>query len=239
MNAYLMLGDLKINMTRRIKHVIKNLLFKAFIFQYRSLHRFGVLPFSRNFGIERGSPVGRYYVENFLLAKQTYVKGRCLEFGQSRYKSFFPFAEKYEVIDIVNRRGVNYVCDIHNINSMPKGVFNTIICTQVFEHLAHPEIASRSIYELLAQDGVLLLTAPFINPVHYIPTDFRRFTPECLQMILEEAGLVVDEIDFGGNSLVSTGSLLGMVQEDFSKRELELKDPVYPYNVCIRAHRAK
>ena len=83
----------------------------------------------------------------------------------------------------------------------------------------------------------LLLTAPFINPVHYVPTDFRRFTPECLEMLLRDAGFEIDSVDFGGNSLVGTGSLLGMVQEDFSVKELELKDPIYPYNVLVRAHR--
>ena len=56
-------------------------------------------------------------------------------------------------------------------------------------------------------------------------------------MLLEDAGFIVDELDFGGNSLVSTGSLMGMIQADFSTRELDEKDAVYPWNILARVHR--
>src|SRR5262249_24270557 len=120
---------------------------------------------------------------------------------------------------------------------MPLEHFDAVVCVQVFEHLVYPERAANSLFRIMSPGAVLLLTAPFINPVHYVPTDFRRFTPECLEMTLRDAGFVVELVDFGGNSLVGTGSLLGMVQEDFTTRELDAKDPVYPYNVLIRARK--
>jgi SAM-dependent methyltransferase len=225
------------NCVRYIKRKIKSILFRHYIFHHKMLHGLGVLPFSRNFGRERGTPVGRYYVESFLRKNSQYVRGRCLEFGDSRYRKLFPKVQTYQVVDLLPHAGVDLVCDIHDISSMPSCVFDSIICTQVFEHLAYPEKAAQSLHDLLVPGGVVLLTAPFISPIHYVPTDFRRFTPACLKMILEDAGLVVDEIDYGGNSLVGTGSLLGMVQEDFSRKELEYKDPSYPYNILVMAHR--
>jgi SAM-dependent methyltransferase len=218
-----------------LTQTIRLILFKIYVQMHRFLHSIQVLPFSRTFGVERGSPVGRYYVENFLRENAESITGRCLEFGDDRYKSYFPKVTQYEVVDIIEHPGVKYVCDIHEPTGMPKDYFNAIICTQVFEHLAYPEKAANSLYGLMAPGGILLLTAPFINNVHYGPTDFRRFTPECLDMIIKEAGFDVEIVSFGGNSLVGTGSLLGMVQEDFSKIELEIKDPVYPYNILIRA----
>jgi hypothetical protein len=89
----------------------------------------------------------------------------------------------------------------------------------------------------IAPDGVLLLTAPFINQVHYDPTDFRRFTPNGLELILRDSGFEMEVVDFGVNTLVGTGSLLGLVQEDFTPAELDKKDPVYPYNVLISARK--
>lgn len=218
-----------------LKESMRLSLFKIYIQFHRFLHFIKVLPYSRTFGAERGSPVGRYYVEKFLRENADSIKGRCLEFGEDRYKLFFPKITEHEVIDVIERPGVKYVCDIHEPRGMPVNFFNAIICTQVFEHLAYPEKAAKSLYDLMAPGGILLLTAPFINPVHYVPTDFRRFTPECLHMIIEEAGFIVETASFGGNSLVGTGSLLGMVQEDFSINELEIMDPVYPYNILIRA----
>ena len=227
----------ELKLRRSSKGVIRYGLFRLYILIHRFFHAINVLPYSRNFGLERGSPVGRYYVEKFLRENAGRITGRCLEFGEPRYKSYFPKATRYEITDVVSRPGVNYVCDIHNPQGMPKDYFDAVICTQVFEHLAHPERAAQSLYELMAPGGILLLTAPFINPVHYVPTDFRRFTPECLDMIIQEAGFIVESIGYGGNSLVSTGSLMGMVQEDFSIAELEKKDPVYPYNILIRARK--
>lgn len=223
--------------TTNVKKKVKLGLFKLYVQIHRFFHAINVLPYSRNFGLERGSPVGRYYVEKFLRENAESIAGNCLEFGEPRYKSYFPKAAKYEITDVVSRPGVHYVCDIHEPQGMPKNYFNAVICTQVFEHVAYPEKAARSLFELMAPGGILLLTAPFINPVHYVPTDFRRFTPECLDMIIQDAGFVVEMVGFGGNSLVSTGSLLGMVQEDFSTAELEKKDPVYPYNILVRARK--
>jgi SAM-dependent methyltransferase len=226
-----------LKLKQSLKEAARYSLFKLYVNLHRFLHSINVLPYSRNFGLERGSPVGRYYVEKFLRENALSIVGRCLEFGEDRYKSYFPKATEYEVTDVVERPGVKYVCDIHEPKGMPKDHFNAIICTQVFEHLAYPERAAKSLYELMAPGGILLLTAPFINPVHYVPTDFRRFTPECLEMIIKEAGFDVEIVSFGGNSLVGTGSLLGMVQEDFSVAELEKKDPVYPYNILIKARK--
>lgn len=220
-----------------MKLLIRRWLFRIYILHHRLMHRIGVLPFDRDFGDSRGTPVGRYYVEKFLRENADQVRGRCLEFGDPRYKSYFPAAEKYEVVSIKPGPGVDYVCDIHDPKGLPEGEYDSIVCTQVFEHLARPELAAQSLYRLLKPGGVLLLTAPFLNPVHGLPLDFRRFTPNALELILQDAGLVVDSIDFGGNSNVSLGSMLGMVQEDFTTKELEIKDPVYPYNCLIRAHR--
>lgn len=222
---------------QRFKQFIRYSLFRLYIQIHRFLHKIDVLPYSRNFGIGRGSPIGRYYVEKFLREHADSITGRCLEFGEPRYKSYFPKATKYEITDVVPRPGVDYICDIHEPQGLPKNYFDAVICTQVFEHLAYPEKAAKSLFEVMAPGGVLLLTAPFINPVHYVPTDFRRFTPECLDMIIKDAGFHMEVVSFGGNSLVGTGSLLGMVQEDFSIAELEMKDPIYPYNILIKARK--
>jgi SAM-dependent methyltransferase len=220
-----------------MKRLIKKTLFYSYILHHRLLHRIGVLPFDRDFGSSRGTPIGRYYVEKFLRENADRVRGRCLEFGDARYKALFTGAEKYEVVNIKPGPGVDYVCDIHDTRSMPQETFDTIICTQVFEHLAWPEKAAVSLYGLLRPGGLLLLTAPFLNPVHGLPADFRRFTPGGLDLILRGAGFVMDSVDFGGNSSVGLGSLLGMVTEDFTTTELDVKDPVYPYNCLLRGHR--
>lgn len=216
--------------------MIKKLFLKIYCHLHKYLHRNGILPLSRNFGVERGTPVGRYYIDKFIVSNCNTVSGDFLEFGAvARYKKYFNKHISYDTISIFDEEGITYVADIHNISELPDKKFDCIVCTQVFEHLKSPETAALSLYYLLKEKGVLLFTAPFINNVHGCPSDYRRFTVEGCRFILESAGFNIEYIDFGGNCMVSTGSLLGMVVEDFSSEDLSFKDEIYPYNILIRA----
>ena len=46
-----------------------------------------VKPLSDVFGLDRGTPIDRYYVENFLKTRSGLIKGRVLEIGDSIYLS--------------------------------------------------------------------------------------------------------------------------------------------------------
>ncbi len=218
-----------------------NIIFlKIYCALHRHLHKLNILPLSRNFGVERGTPVGRYYVEQFVKSNGNNIHGDILEFGASaRYKKFFNGFESYETISVSNEPGITYIADIHNMNELPNKKFDCIVCTQVFEHLKYPESAAKSLFFMLKDNGILLFTAPFINNVHGCPSDYRRFTLDGCRLILEDAGFYLEQISYGGNCMVSTGSLMGMVAEDFSESDLNTKDDVYPYNILIRAVKLK
>lgn len=215
--------------------IVKRLIVMLYIYLYRYLNNNNVLPLSKKFGIERGTPIGRYYIDKFLKEHSSSIRGRCLEFGNPTYKSYFPNASKYEIISVREDPNVDIVADVHNSSSLPVEIYDSIICTQVFEHLSHPHIAAKSLYSMMKPGGVLLFTVPFINNIHYSPGDYYRFTPDACKQILEDAGFLIEVIDFGGNAMVSIGSLLGMVAEDFTEEELRMKDSVYPYNNLVKA----
>src|SRR5262249_19247949 len=42
-------------------------------------------PISRSFGLDRGTPIDRYYIEKFLAAHGADIKGRALEIGDASY----------------------------------------------------------------------------------------------------------------------------------------------------------
>ena len=77
-----------------------------------------------NLDRERGTPIGRYYVEKFIKENSSRIRGRCLEFGEARYKSFFNNVDSYSVLDVIVRPDVDIVCDIHDIQSIPKQSFD-------------------------------------------------------------------------------------------------------------------
>jgi len=53
-------------------------------------------------------------------------------------------------------------------------VFDTVICTQVIEHVPRPWLVVHEIYRVLKEGGHLLLSTPFLYPYHLEPRDYFR-----------------------------------------------------------------
>lgn len=66
--------------------------------------------------------------------------------------------------------------------------FDTVICTQVFEHLPNPHYKALEISRVLKPGGKVLISVPFAWPLHESPYDFFRYTQYGLQAILKSAG---------------------------------------------------
>lgn len=47
--------------------------------------------------------------------------------------------------------------------------YDVILCTEVFEHVPHPELAIKEFNRILRKGGVLILTAPFSSWTHFAP----------------------------------------------------------------------
>ena len=60
-----------------------------------------------------------------------------------------------------------------------------------------PEAAVREMARVLRPGGRLLLTVPFSQPLHELPSDYWRFTPSALRLLAEESGLEIERIDDG------------------------------------------
>ena len=74
--------------------------------------------------------------------------------------------------------------------------FDAVVSDQVLEHVeGNPQQAVDETLRVLKPGGIVLHTTCFINPIHGAPSDFWRFTPEALKLLV--AGKA-DVIDSGG-----------------------------------------
>jgi predicted TPR repeat methyltransferase len=66
---------------------------------------------------------------------------------------------------------------------------DTVIATELFEHIPNIEQVLGEICRVLSDKGILFFTVPFIWPLHETPFDEYRYTPYSLKRLLKKAGL--------------------------------------------------
>lgn len=114
-----------------------------------------------------------------------YVNGKVLDVGadDSPYKQFMSF-KKHFILDIKDKPNVDYVQDIHH-TTFPNNHFDTIVATEVLEHLHNPRQAVKEIHRILKPNSFFIGSVPFIHQVHGAPYDFFRFTSYGLNEVFD------------------------------------------------------
>jgi len=87
-----------------------------------------------------------------------------------------------------------------NILNLPfeDGEFDAVVSDQVLEHVeGNPQAAIDETFRVLKQNGIALHTTCLINPVHGAPSDYWRFTPNALRLLVTKNGEVIDAGGWG------------------------------------------
>lgn len=72
--------------------------------------------------------------------------------------------------------------------------FDSVLCSQVLEHVFNPEEFLSEIRRVLRPGGKLLLTVPFVWDEHEQPADFGRYSSFGIRALLERHGFSVEEL---------------------------------------------
>jgi SAM-dependent methyltransferase len=133
-------------------------------------------------------------------AATRYARGRLLDIGcgtKPWLSTFAPYVDQHIGADHASTlhglTAVDVVSDAYDI-SLPDASVETILLTEVLEHLERPSDALDECARLLRPRGHLILTTPFTWPLHEEPRDFYRYSPHGLRYLAEGAGFEVIEI---------------------------------------------
>jgi len=141
-------------------------------------------------------------VINHLLS---HIHGRVLDLGagSAKYKEMIlQKASEYRSCDAAKNINIDDVCDVLNLQYPPES-FETVISTQVIEHVNNPYKMAEQIFKVLKPGGKVIVTAPFLIPMHSDPDDYFRFTPSGLSEIFKQSGFVIIESGhYGGFFMV-------------------------------------
>ncbi len=142
----------------------------------------------------------RYLLKQQLRSVASYVHGDVLDVGAgdyARYKSLFSYS-KYITMDHVKSENTDVVGRIEDI-PFPDNSFDSVICTQVLEHVPNPFMAVAELRRVLRPTGTCLITVPQMNEIHEAPRDYFRYTQYGIRSIFEGAGMeCIEELQRGG-----------------------------------------
>lgn len=199
-------------------------------------------PFSTQFGYDRGGPVDRYYIENFLAENASLIKGRILEIGDNEYTLKFG-GDKIEKSDILHiddsNKKATFIGDLSDAPHLPSDSFDCIVLTQTLHLIYDYKAAIETCYRVLKPNGTLLLTVPGIS--HIAQDEWRKywlwaFTNASMERIMQEhfPGNNVS-INTYGNVLVASAFLYGMGLPEMKKEQMDYHDPHYQVIITVRA----
>ena len=208
--------------------------------------RFGnlrrVSPLSRRWGLDRGRPVDRYYIERFLERHQGDIGGRVLEIGDNRYTVRFG-GDRVVVSDILHvnegHPEATIIGDITKADHIPSDSFDCIIFTQTLQLIFEAGAAVRTLHRILKPGGVLLCTFPGITH-----TGDREWGESWYWSFTTRSAGAVFERDFPnsrvaveshGNVLAASAFLYGMADHELTPSELDHHDPPYDMVITVRA----
>ena len=202
-------------------------------------------PVSATFGFERGQPIDRYYIENFLARQAEDVRGRVLEVRGNAYTRRFG-GQRVEVSDVLdvaedNRQATIYA-DLTRADHVPSEAFDCIILTQTLHFVYDVRSAARTLQRILKPGGVLLATFPGISKTGCKECGKHgeqycwMFTKMSAQCLFEETFPTADlRVEAHGNVLAAVSFLHGLATEELRQEELDHHDPDYEVLITLRA----
>lgn len=204
------------------------------------------VPASRVFGLDRGTPINRYYIEKFLAGRADLIHGRVLEVGASDYSRRFggERVERFEVLHATaGNPAATIVGDLADAASLPAGAMDCFICTQTFDCIYDVQKAVLGAHHLLKPGGVLLATMSGISQISRYDMErwgeFWRFTTASVTRLFQPVFSGGVEVESFGNLPAAIAFLQGLAVEDLPAPELlDERDADYQLVITVVARKA-
>jgi len=184
------------------------------------------------------------HLRNSMSQTSSYLHGKCIDIGSGNS----PY--KKEILNNVDE----YICvdkgSVHkhmfstskesfidaDIKELPfeDETIDSIVLTQVLEHIDEPYIALSELKRVLKKDGIIILSVPFIYQAHATPYDFFRFSEYGLKELCKKYDFEILEFHYQGYLGTTLVSILnGFIWQLSSKSKLLRNTFLLPFLLAI------
>lgn len=155
--------------------------------------------------------VAEFYDQNLKL----HAKGKLLDLGCGKvplYNAYKEFVTENICVDWGNTLHENefldFECDLTKDLPFERESFDTIILSDVLEHIPQPEHLWKEMARILRINGKIIMNVPFYYFIHASPFDYYRYTEFALRRFVEQSGLNLVELrSIGGTPEILTDIL--------------------------------
>jgi SAM-dependent methyltransferase len=138
---------------------------------------------------------------------QRHAKGKLLDLGCGKVPLFMAYKD-YVIENICvdwentlhKNEHLDFECDLAKTLPFKDGEFDTIILSDVLEHIPQPEHLCAEMSRILAIHGRIIMNVPFYYWLHEHPHDYYRYTEFALRRLVETSGLKLLQLDSIGGA---------------------------------------
>jgi SAM-dependent methyltransferase len=141
-------------------------------------------PIIKRYSKGKLADIGCGDVPYYLFYKDLVTENICVDWGNSAHDISF----------------LDYEADLNKpIDILSSNTFDTVLCTDVLEHINKPTILFSEMCRVLKPGGHLILAVPFLYWIHEADHDYHRYTHFMLREFCRENNLKVIELQtYGG-----------------------------------------
>jgi SAM-dependent methyltransferase len=137
-----------------------------------------------------------------------HARGRLIDLGCGKVPLYGSYRDHVDSVTCVDwgdsYHGNQYLdqeCDLTRPLPFADDDFDTIVLSDVLEHIPEPASLWSEMARILRPSGTLIMNVPFCYWIHEKPHDYYRYTEFALQRFAEGAGLEVLELEPLGGAL--------------------------------------
>lgn len=200
-----------------------------------------IVPFCRDFGISRGTPIDRFYIESFLEKQKADVRGTVLEIAENTYTM------KYGENRVTNSMmlhvkgwGEGVVTgNLETGEGIEDDRFDCAILTQTLMFIYDVKATMKNIYRMLKPGGTALITVSGISQISRYDAEnwgsYWSFHEDGIRKLAEEC-FDKDKIEIStyGNVKTAAAFLYGTTIEEVNSAIFDYNDSQYPVIIAAR-----
>ncbi|MDH4203786.1 MAG: class I SAM-dependent methyltransferase [Phycisphaerae bacterium] len=167
-------------------------------------------------------------------AIRKYCYGRVVDLGCGKaplYALYRDYSTEVTLVDWADTAHkancLDLECNLNNPLPFQDNAFETIVLSDVLEHIHSPALLWNEMYRILSPGGKILLNTPFYYWLHEIPHDYYRYTEFGLRYLAEQAKFRICELE-------AIGGFYEIITDLFAKKLVKTKIIGKPFAAFIQ-----